>query len=92
MFTMRAMKTHPSAQPLGFFDLSACGHAQADVELRVSDAGGVQWLAAAQRGLSACPAQAGGHRVDQPDLSRHGGSKLRIPIPNRDCHPDLIGT
>ena len=28
MFTMRAMKTHPSAQPLGFFD----------VELRV------QWL------------------------------------------------
>ncbi len=33
-FTIRAMKTSPSAQPLGFFDLSACEHAQADVELR----------------------------------------------------------
>jgi hypothetical protein len=40
MFTIRAIKTYSSAQPLGFFD----------VELRVSDAGGVPWLEAKGNG------------------------------------------
>src|SRR5437773_11845885 len=53
-FTMRAMKTHPSAQPLGSFD----------VELRYIG----RRRTAAAIGL-----------INQP-------GRLRIPIPNRDCH------
>ena len=91
-FTIRAMKTSPSAQPLGFFDLSVCGHAQAEEELRV------QWLEAKGNPSSPSSEAETTDFADDTDnesipfvrlcTDRFGEFRAEVPLhPCHPCHP-----
>jgi hypothetical protein len=108
MFMIRIIKTYPSAQTFGFFDvelrvqlLEATGNPLSRLDTVIDWEGFrpllEQALAKTDQGAGRSSgqrpdhwaAQRSGDWLDQPDLSRRGGSPLRIPIPNRDCHEPL---